>query len=274
MWPRLALCQGGPPVTPPTAALNARTCCSAHRSFAPPPQCTAKTEVWEFFQRRADKLKERREYVTEEPGGKKGEKVVEHFAEGSSSALKTHISIRGKYRETHYWTEARQDGLVKRVEEFIESEYTYLKWVVSQAFLPRRKTTEWFRGRDDRLEYRSVRYKDMSPEDMVSRQAGEAERTAAQDYMRTETHQGIIKITQKFSRDESVPAGQDVAKRRFCLDPKNDRIEAREGLWDGSIPLASMLLLLAAVSHWLHRTPWDEAGVMGLQEQRAVIARV
>lgn len=165
--------------------------------------------------------------MAEEADGRKVEKLEEHFEEGSSYALKMHSSVRGMYRETHYWTEARLDGLVSRKEWFEDTEYSYVKWVTPQAFIPRKKIVEVFQGRDDRLVYRSVRYAHMSPDDIKARRNKDAERTQLQDYMRTEQNQPIIKITEKFERDPQVPAGQDVAKRRFHV--KDDIIEVRGG---------------------------------------------
>jgi len=202
--------------------------------------CTMKTEMWEFFQRRADKLKERREYVTEDRG-KKGEKLVEHFDEGSSFALKSMISIRGSYRETHYWTEGRLDGLVKRIEEFDESEHSYLKWLIPQAFIPRVKITEWFRGRDDRLVYRSARYQPVSPEEMLNKGASKGVAGGAglnPEFMRVEHNQPIVKITEKFERNPDRPAEEDVAKRRFKIG-KEDVIEVHYHYGDGKITQGS-----------------------------------
>lgn len=67
-------------------------------------------EIREFFNRRADKLVERRSYP-------QINSTVEHFARGATHGLKELLIQRMVRRESTFYPEARLDGLTKRVEE-------------------------------------------------------------------------------------------------------------------------------------------------------------
>jgi hypothetical protein len=100
-------------------------------------------ECRERFARRKDKLRERRTYPM-------ADVTQEFFDPGSSYGLKDITLTKGAHREVNFFHMSRLDGLSKRVEEI------------------RKKTMEFFLGRDDRLEYRSVTYLPMPERNPLS----------------------------------------------------------------------------------------------------------
>ena len=67
------------------------------------------------------------------------ERIHEYFEPGRPHALKEHVMIKGVTSEMHFYSSARHDGLVKRLEQD-------------------HKVVEYFTERDDHLVYRSVAY--------------------------------------------------------------------------------------------------------------------
>ncbi|CAG9466922.1 unnamed protein product [Pedinophyceae sp. YPF-701] len=169
---------------------------------------TTVDEQWELFRRRKDALRERRLYPSEH-------KTVEHFDEGSAFGVKSICSVRGKMRETLFYPAARLDGLCRRLEEFSETDYAFKNWLEPTAMIPRIKTTEWFTGRDDFLEFRSVTYVRVTPQQVIHRM--ENEKQSASGLIKTEYMQPIAKVTERFRRNPARDADEDVAKRRFRL---------------------------------------------------------
>ncbi|KAK6479943.1 dynein regulatory complex subunit 7 [Huso huso] len=144
-------------------------------------ECTKVLEVKEYFQHRQDHL-EKREL-------NKGSGVtVEHFGPGRSHALKSHrylIPVPETERQMDFYSEARADGLARRVETPSEM-------------------TETFENRTDFLYYRHVlfgkRLKKLAPansNDPVTR--------------------SILKITECFHRNREKIANEDVAKKVFLI---------------------------------------------------------
>lgn len=197
--------------------------------------CTQKTEMWEYFQRRADKLTERREYATDELGEKR-ERLVEKFSEGHSFALQSLKSVRGRSRTSEYYTAARLDGLVKRSETFVESDASFHKWITPTESIARLKTVEEFQGRDDRMIYRSIKYLPMTTEELHQRAAREAAR-AGPEMIGQEFNQPILKITIKYDRDPNVKIpGEDIQKVRFLVAEEQIHVTYHYG--EGSITQA------------------------------------
>ena len=106
----------------------------------------------------------------------------EIFEPGRPRGLREHVLIEGVRRELHFNSPARLDGLMTRVEEF------------------GKKTVQTYDGSKDALVYRSVSYRQsgISPTD-------------------TSPEASLRKMTEKFRRDESEDAEEDVCKRTFEL---------------------------------------------------------
>jgi len=136
-------------------------------------------ELRQIFANRIDKLTRR---VTTS----KDDQTVEYFDPGRKTGLKQHTWVDGVRRELLFYSTARLDGLVSRVEEVGKKVY-YV-----------------FDGSRDPLIYRSVSYHD-DPE--------AAEAAGA----RTEVNvdKSIRKLAEKFRRSPDVDAEEDVAKRTF-----------------------------------------------------------
>ena len=96
-------------------------------------------EIREVFNRRADKLQERRTFPPDHT-------TVERFARGAAHGLRKLRIQRGVRREATFYPEARLDGLLKRVEELgvsmheqyvgkgrVRKEGVLLRWVVFVA---------------------------------------------------------------------------------------------------------------------------------------------
>jgi hypothetical protein len=94
--------------------------------------CILPVEIYEFFTNRKDKLEIRKRFPLEG-------RFEEMFGPGRlPEALKKRIEYIGFKRELHFYTSARNDGLVKR-EEIIQ-----------------KRINEFYEARDDFLIYRSV----------------------------------------------------------------------------------------------------------------------
>ncbi|KAJ3221485.1 hypothetical protein HK099_003463 [Clydaea vesicula] len=135
-------------------------------------------EIKELFKNRKDKLWQRirTPHI---------DKIHEYFEPGRPHGLKNHIIIEGKTKEMHFYSSARSDGLVKRVDEF-------------------NKVIEYFTSRDDRLIYRSVTF---------------------ETHMEAEGEQRLPhKLTEKFERNPNIPASEDPAKKTCFLKEEKIRI--------------------------------------------------
>jgi hypothetical protein len=137
------------------------------------PECTELFETRQTFANRKDKLYRR---VTQ------GLTTHEFFEPGRPAGLKEHIHVEDERRELHFYSTARLDGLVTRVEEV------------------GKKTWMIFDGSRDPLVYRSVSFLDA---DSLSADAS------------PDKH--IRKMAEKFRRSPDVDAEVDVAKRTFEL---------------------------------------------------------
>jgi len=146
---------------------------------------TVPREMREEFSNRRDKLCKRTRYLLEG-------RVHESFLPGRMpEALKDMYEWTGRKRELHYYTSARIDGLVKRVDEM------------------GKKCMEYFSGRDDHLIYRSV---SVTPDRDIT--GGKTTYTLPGGQLGELV---IHKMTEKFERDESKPAEEDVRKRTYYV---------------------------------------------------------
>jgi hypothetical protein len=177
---------------------------------------TIPKETREVFANRRDKLEARTRYPLES-------KVHEFYGPGRvPEALKERIEVTGRSRVLLFYTSARVDGLERREEVLGE------------------KSTEYFVDRDDHLVYRSVSVKQdngggTGKDGMGSTQASVSGGAGAQGMSSTSgastmggknacTLPGgqlgelvIHKMTEKFRRNNSVPAEEDVSKRTYYL---------------------------------------------------------
>lgn len=167
---------------------------------------TMPLEVREYFANRRDKLYCRTRFPLQG-------RVVEEFAEGRSSGLKTIDEVVGKSRDVLFYKGARLDGLVQRYE------------------LMNDKIIERYENRDDHLESRSMRLApllDSHGNNGISGSAGggeykSSESGAASKHIMTlpRAHQGgdlsILKMKEVFSRNLDFDADEDICKRSFNL---------------------------------------------------------
>ncbi|XP_010882332.2 dynein regulatory complex subunit 7 isoform X2 [Esox lucius] len=161
--------------------------------------CTHSSTVKEWYQHRHDHLEEREL-------NKATNVTVEHFRPGRSFALRSHRYIMmtpETERQMDFYSCARADGLVRRVEMPFEM-------------------TETFENRPDFLYYRHVvfgkRVKVFSPSNKE-----------APDRV----DRPIQKVVESFHRDQSKPAREDVAERIFLVC--EDRIQVTYHLEDDRI---------------------------------------
>jgi hypothetical protein len=138
-------------------------------------ECTQVHEERQTFANRKDKLVRRTT---------SGLTTHEFFEPGRPQGLKEHIWVEGERRELHFYSSARLDGLVTRVE------------------LVGKKTYMIFDGSRDPLIYRSVSFLD------------EGAATAVAD---SSPDKHIRKLAEKFRRSPEVDPEVDVAKRTFEL---------------------------------------------------------
>ncbi|KAL6761433.1 hypothetical protein V8C86DRAFT_3131553 [Haematococcus lacustris] len=161
-------------------------------------------EVREKFQRRKDKLRERRSLLLKDT-------VHEVFDGGSSFGLKDILTIKNEKRVMNFFHTARLDGLVQREE--IEGH----------------KVIELFEGRDDRLVYRSATYQTDMPDAAEGAAEEDGKRGRRMRNKEVKKMLPIRKMTEKFSRDRKLPADKDVAKRVYFLVEGRIRVDFHYG---------------------------------------------
>lgn len=110
------------------------------------------------------------------------QKTHEIYEPGRPRGLREHVWVDGMRRELHFMHSSRLDGLMLRIEEF------------------GKKCVQTYDGSKDNLIYRSVSYRisGVSPTD-------------------TSPENSFRKMAEKFKRDPSKDAEEDVAKRTFEL---------------------------------------------------------
>ncbi|NWX48082.1 DRC7 protein, partial [Steatornis caripensis] len=144
--------------------------------------CTEVVEVKEWFKNREDMLDMRQV-------NKRTQLTTEHFSPGHHLGLKAHVyaSLKpGTERTMEFYSEARADGLQKRVENANEM-------------------TEYFVGRDDFLH---VRHMEFGKRGKKVHLAG----TGTDINSRP-----IVQIKECFHRNPEKPADEDVAERIFVI---------------------------------------------------------
>lgn len=134
-------------------------------------------------------------------------KVVEWYDKGRMrdsvvEGLRELIYEPGKQRTMKFFWRARSDGLYCRTELLYDGSTLH-------------KVKEFYKGRGDRLSYRSFSYarpstmRETTAHNIIVRGPGTG--PALREYPRLDP----IRISQKFQRDPSKPAGKDVAKTTF-----------------------------------------------------------
>ena len=125
-------------------------------------------------------------------------KLVEHYESSASSHYwKKIIQIDGRIRKIYFYHHRNKDGLIYREEQI------------------GRKTFERYKGREDRLVYRSVTF---NP-NWATRE--EKSLTLTDNHHIDNIHKGesiIIKMTQKFAMDAAVQADLQIRKTEFNLE--------------------------------------------------------
>merc|ERR1711871_37591 len=211
----------------------------------------SEVEVVELFSHRLDKLQVRimrpGRSVFDEETGEEIDYIpstsMTKFDTGRSDGLKSFFEEEGARREFEFYPEARGsffDNMKRRVETFQEpNDHDFELGIERQGL----KTQEWYVGRDDRLNYRSITYTEerittwpaqyqtgvLPPE----KTGGGPADNAKQAEWRTSNKQGrlcIRKMAEKFDRNPDVNAHDDVAKRVFKIsnnDPSENYIELR-----------------------------------------------
>ena len=116
----------------------------------------------------------------------------EFFEPGRPTGLKEHIHVEGERRELHFYSSARLDGLVSRIE------------------LIGKKTWTVFDGSNSPLVYRSITYLDGADTSELSERS-------------------IRKMAEKFRRSPGVDAEEDVAKRTFEMQDQLIKVRYHYG---------------------------------------------
>ena len=139
-------------------------------------------EIRYLFKHRQDRLRVRRRFPFDF-------KTVEYFDPNVPHNWKRITEIDRQVREIIFYKNRNEDGLVKRIE------------IVGQ------KTMEFYEDRDDRVKYRSIRFK-----------KGEETRNS---FPFKDNHIGpviITKLTQKFAKNPSIRASEQPAKMVVNID--------------------------------------------------------
>ncbi|XP_063052999.1 dynein regulatory complex subunit 7 [Engraulis encrasicolus] len=143
--------------------------------------CTEVNIVKEWYQNRNDHLEERELR-------KAGNVTLEHFRRGRSFSLKHHRYVTltpDSDREMEFYSQARADGLARRVEKDSEM-------------------TEYFDDRPDFLYYRHIVF-------------GKRKRVAIVEQVVDQGHRPLVKVVERFHRDSSKAASEDIAERIFLV---------------------------------------------------------
>lgn len=172
-------------------------------------------EVRDAFSHRQDRLCAR-ETVARAAGGAAataGEEAViaapalvrELFLPGRPRGLREQELVPGEHRRLRFFPSARLDGLESREEELRSG-----------------RTTERFVGRDDRLVLRVATYAERPGAGAPAAAAEPSPPSAAPGGAGPgaggkEAESAIVRVTERYSRDEGLDADSDVAKRTYDL---------------------------------------------------------
>jgi hypothetical protein len=149
-------------------------------------------EVRSHFKNRKDNLVLRRRFPYQF-------KLVEHYDSSPSSHYwKKIIQIDGRVRKIYYYHHRNKDGLIYREEQI------------------GRKTFERYKGREDKLIYRSVTFNPAWTET----ERRDKDLSIVDNHHVGNSHKGdsiIIKMTQKFDLDPDLPADNQIRKTEFNI---------------------------------------------------------
>lgn len=123
--------------------------------------------------------------------------VYEAFLPGRPMSLKESMEWPGRRRELAFYSEARLDGLKRRIE-------------VMGA-----KVTEVFEGRPDNLIYRSMCM--VRETEAVARSMPRTYLVPGPDGLHASEEHVVFKMTEKFARNLNLPAHRDPAKRTYYI---------------------------------------------------------
>ncbi|KAG5487107.1 hypothetical protein LSCM1_07779 [Leishmania martiniquensis] len=149
-------------------------------------------------------------------------KIVEWYEKGrmhntAVEGLREFIYEPGKQRIMKFYWRARRDGLYCRTELLYDANTL-------------RKVKEFYKGRSDRLWYRSFTYgrpstvRERNMHSVILHGPGSG--PALREYPRLDP----VRVSQKFVRDESVPAGKDVAKTTFLRPASEGKSSGNNGI--------------------------------------------
>ncbi|KAL2093675.1 hypothetical protein ACEWY4_010987 [Coilia grayii] len=150
--------------------------------------CTEVCVVKEWYQHRNDHLEERELR-------KAGNITLEHFRRGRSFALKHHRYVTltpDSDREMEFYSQARADGLARRVGKGLEM-------------------IEFFEDRPDFLFYRHILF-------------GKHAKKVTIGEIAEQGHRPLEKVVERFHRDTTKPASEDVAERVFLVSEERIQV--------------------------------------------------
>jgi hypothetical protein len=144
-------------------------------------------EIRSYYSNRKDKLVVRRRFPYQF-------KLIEHYESLGVTHWKKMIQVDAHSRKLYFYHHRVKDGLIYREEQI------------------GRKTFEYYKGREDRLIYRSVTFDPEKPADGQSLKLKE----------NNHPNQDVVigKMTQKFELDPWFPAEAQIKKTEFNLDKK------------------------------------------------------
>jgi hypothetical protein len=142
-------------------------------------------EIRCYYANRKDNLSVRRRFPYEF-------KLVEHYHSSDKSYhMKKLIQVDGHYRKIWFYHHRTKDGLIYRQENI------------------GRKTFEYYKGREDKLVYRSVTFDAEAVVETTSLKLRENHNQSVESV--------INKMTQKFELDPTLPAETQIKKTEFNL---------------------------------------------------------
>jgi hypothetical protein len=149
-------------------------------------------EIRSYYKNRKDNLVLRRRFPYQF-------KLVEHYDSSASSHYwKKIIQIDGRVRKIYFYHHRNKDGLIYREEQI------------------GRKTFERYKGREDKLVYRSVTFNpdwtDKKEKDLMIN-----DNHLASGGTKNKGEAVILKMTQKFGLDQDVTAEEQVRRTEFNL---------------------------------------------------------
>jgi hypothetical protein len=145
-------------------------------------------EIRSYYRFRRDKLVLRRRFPYEF-------KTIEHYESSEKmNHWKKMIQVDDHYRKIYYYHHRNKDGLIYREEQI------------------KRKTFEQYKGRDDKLVYRSVTY---ASEDKT---VDKIKDLVIEDSNLNKRELKIRKMAQKFELDTNKPAENQIRKTVFNIE--------------------------------------------------------